>query len=109
MTNYRGFLGSSVLKNPPARDTGDPNSVPGSGRSPGVGNGNSLQYSCLENAHELRSLAQSIGVTKNQTLLSDSAQHAKETRRNNFSVCFSVLKLVILFYFQFNKSYVLFN
>ena len=28
---------------------GDPGSIPGSGRSPGEGNGNSLQYSCLEN------------------------------------------------------------
>ena len=28
---------------------GDPSSIPGSGRSPGEGNGNSLQYSCLEN------------------------------------------------------------
>ena len=28
---------------------GDPGSVPGSGRSPGEGNGNPLQYSCLEN------------------------------------------------------------
>ena len=28
---------------------GDPGSIPGSGRSPGEGNGNPLQYSCLEN------------------------------------------------------------
>ena len=28
---------------------GDPSSIPGSGRSPGEGNGNPLQYSCLEN------------------------------------------------------------
>ena len=36
-----------VVKNPPAkvRDSG---SIPGSGRFPGVGNGNPLQYSCLE-------------------------------------------------------------
>ena len=33
-----------------ARDTRDLGSVPGSGRSPGKGNGNPLQYSCLENA-----------------------------------------------------------
>ena len=32
-----------------ARDARDMGSFPGSGRSPGVGNGNSLQYSCLEN------------------------------------------------------------
>ena len=41
-----------VVKNPPVnagviRDTG---SLPGSGRSPGEGHGNPLQYSCLENA-----------------------------------------------------------
>ena len=40
------------VKNPAAnaRDTRDLGSVPGSGRSPGKGNGNPLQYSCLENA-----------------------------------------------------------
>ena len=32
-----------------ARDTGDAGSIPGSGRSPGEGNGHSLQYSCLGN------------------------------------------------------------
>ena len=40
-----------MVKNPPANaeDTRDVGSIPGSGRSPGVGNGNLLQYSCLEN------------------------------------------------------------
>ena len=40
-----------VVKNPPA-NAGDPRfmgSVPGSGRSPGVGSDNLFQYSCLEN------------------------------------------------------------
>ena len=32
-----------------AYNAGDPGSIPGSGRSPGEGNGNLLQYSCLEN------------------------------------------------------------
>ena len=32
-----------------AGDAGDVGSIPRSGRSPGVGNGNSLQHSCLEN------------------------------------------------------------
>ena len=42
----------SVIKNPPANaeDTGHMGSIPGSGRSPGVGNGNLLQYSCLESS-----------------------------------------------------------
>ena len=40
-----------VVKNPPANagDRGDVGSIPGSGRSPGGGHGNLLQYSCLEN------------------------------------------------------------
>ena len=46
-----GFPGGSVVKNPPAneRDAGDAGSIPGSGRSPGKGNDNPLQYSCLGN------------------------------------------------------------
>ena len=44
-----------MLRNQPANagdtgDTRDVRSVPGSGRSPGEGNGNPLQYSCLENS-----------------------------------------------------------
>ena len=41
-----------MVKNPPAnaKDAGDLGSIPGSGKSPGGGNGNSLQYSCLENS-----------------------------------------------------------
>ena len=40
-----------VVKSPPARagETRDLGAILGSGRSPGVGNGNLLQYSCLEN------------------------------------------------------------
>ena len=40
-----------MVKNLPANvgDTGDLGLIPGSGRSPGEGNGNPLQYSCLEN------------------------------------------------------------
>ena len=42
------FSGDSVVKNPCA-NAGDSGSIPGSGRSPGEGNGNPLQYTCLEN------------------------------------------------------------
>ena len=38
-----------------AYNVGDPGSIPGLGRSPGEGNGNPLQYSCLENPMEGRS------------------------------------------------------
>ena len=52
----RGFLDGSVVKNPPA-NAGDADSIPGSGRSPGEGNGNPLHYSCLGNPIDRRSLA----------------------------------------------------
>ena len=41
-------MGGSVVKNPPA-SAGDSSSTPGLGRSPGGGNDNQFQYSCLEN------------------------------------------------------------
>ena len=44
----RGFPGGSDGKQS-ACNAGDPGSIPGSGKSPGEGNGNPLQYSCLEN------------------------------------------------------------
>ena len=44
----KGFSGGSAVENPPA-NAGDVSSILGSGRSPGEGNGNSLQYSCLGN------------------------------------------------------------
>ena len=46
--NQMGFPHSSVDKES-ACNSGDPGSIPGSGRSPGEGNGNPLQHSCLEN------------------------------------------------------------
>ena len=47
-----------MVKNPSAnaRDMRDIGSIPGSGRFPGGGHGNPLQYSCLENPHGQRSL-----------------------------------------------------
>ena len=45
---FPGFPGSSEVK-ASACKAGDPGSIPGLGRSPGEGNGNPLQYSCLEN------------------------------------------------------------
>ena len=50
--------GGIAVKNTPASagDTGCEGSIPGLGRSPGVGNDNLLQYSCLEKFHGQRSL-----------------------------------------------------
>ena len=51
-----GFPGGSVVKNLPANagDIGDTGSIPGLGRSPGEGNGNLFQCSCLENSMDRR-------------------------------------------------------
>ena len=68
-----GFPGGSVVKNLPvnAGDAGDTGSIPRWGRSPGGGNGNPLQCSCLENPKD-RGVWQVIAhrVTKSQTQLS---------------------------------------
>ena len=58
------FPGGSMVKNPPAnaRHTG---SIPESGRSPGEGNGNPLQYSCLGNPMDRGAWRPTVqGVTK---------------------------------------------
>jgi len=53
-----------VVKNLPA-NAGDASSIPGSGRSHGEGNGNLLQYSCLENPMNRRAWWATVhGVTK---------------------------------------------
>ena len=73
----RGFPGGSVVKNAPinARDTGDVSSTPESGRSPGEGNGNPLQYSCLENPMDRGAWRAAVhGVEKSRTRLSMQAQ-----------------------------------
>ena len=60
--NLLGFQGSSVVKNPPA-NAGDVGLVLGLRKSPG-GNGNPLQYSCLENSMERGALQAMVhGVT----------------------------------------------
>ena len=67
----RGFPGGSVVKNLPA-NAGDVGSIPQSGRSPGGGNGNPLQISCLENSTDRGAWrATGHGVAKSQTRLSD--------------------------------------
>ena len=55
-----------------AYNAGDPGSIPGSGRSPGEGNGTPLQYSCLENPMDGGAWEATVhGVAKSRTRLSD--------------------------------------
>ena len=67
----KGFPGGSVVKNPLA-SAGDVGSGPGSGRSPGGGNGNPRQYSCLGNPTDRGVRWATVhGVAKSRTQLSD--------------------------------------
>ena len=64
------FPGGSEVK-VSTSNAGGPSLIPGSGRSPGEGNGNPLQYSCLENPMDGEAWWATVhGVTKNQTRLS---------------------------------------
>ena len=66
-----GFPGGSDSKES-ACNAGDPGSIPGLGKSPGEGNDNLLQYSCLKNSVEKgASWATIHGVAKSPTQLSD--------------------------------------
>ena len=51
VTYLYAFPGGAVVKNPPA-NAGDVGLIPGLGKSPGGGNGNPLQYSCLGNSRK---------------------------------------------------------
>ena len=50
ITHFRDLVMALMVEKPPAKagDVRDTGSIPGSGRSPGAGPGNPLQYSCLE-------------------------------------------------------------
>ena len=66
-----GFLGGSEIK-ASTYNAGDLGLIPGSGRFPGEGNGNPLQYSCLENPMDGGAWWTIVhGVSKSQTRLSD--------------------------------------
>ena len=59
----RVFQGGTMVKNPPTNagdDVRDADSIPVLGRSPGVGNGNLLLYSCLENSMDRGSLLATV-------------------------------------------------
>ena len=67
-----------VVRNLPANagDAGEIDSIPGSGKNPRKGNGNPLQYSCLENPTDRGAWQATVhGVPKSQTQLSDFHIH----------------------------------
>ena len=70
-----GFPDGKAVYNHPANigDTANVGSIPELGRSSGVRNGNPIQYSCLENFHEQRSLA---GYRPGGHIQSDKTEHS---------------------------------
>ena len=64
-----GFPGGSDGKESACK-VGDPGSIPGLGRSPGEGNGNPLQYSCLQDSMDTWRATVHV-VAKSRTRLSD--------------------------------------
>jgi len=72
-------MGGAVVKNPPASagDVRHMGSVPGLGTSPGKGIGNPLQYSCLENSMDKRSL---VGHSLQGCKESDTTEHTLQTK-----------------------------
>ena len=74
----KGFPGGSEVK-VSACNAGDLGSITGSGRSAGEGNGNLLQYSCLENPMDRGAWWATVhGVTKSRTRLSDFTHNQKD-------------------------------
>ena len=75
-----------VVKNSPAnaRDIRDVGSIPGSGRSPGEGHGNPLQYSCLQNPMDRGTWGATVhGVTKSRTWLKWLNAHIQSRDRDS--------------------------
>ena len=88
-----GFLVAQRLKRLPAsaHNAGNLGLIPGSGRSPGEGNGHPLQYSCLENPMDREAWWAAVhGVAKSQTQLSDFTCHAMKTYNGNEDMIFSL-------------------
>ena len=85
-----GFPGGSVVKNPLVGDMG---SIPGLRRSPGEGNGNSLQYPCLGNPMDRGAWRAMVhGVAKSQTRLTDFHFHFQKLEPNvNSKVFFKAI------------------
>ena len=71
MSDNWGFPGGSAVKNLPTSggDLRDPGSISRSGRLPGGGQGNPLQYFCLENPMDRGAWQDTVHGTKSQTQL----------------------------------------
>ena len=91
-----GFPGGSEAK-ASACNAGDLDSVPGLGRSPGEGNGNPLQYSCLENPMDGGACWATVhGLAKSRTRLSDFTHSHGFMRKGKNSWLSTIGKITII-------------
>ena len=86
-----------VVKNPPANagDRRDVGSIPGSGRSPGGGHGNPLQFSCLENPHKQRSLTGYSPYDLRELDTTEAATHAYTRGQTAQSPSYPNMQIVV--------------
>ena len=76
-----------MVKNPPT-NAGDTGWIPGTGRSPGEGNGNPIQYSCLEDTMDRKPDGlQSTGLQKNRTQFRDETTTPKVNSHTSHFAC----------------------
>ena len=90
----RGFLGGSLVKNPPAmrRLAIDVGPIPGSGRSSGGGNGNPFQYSCLGNPMDRGAWLTTVHrVTKESDMTKEQQHKLSQTTEESSLFCKSTL------------------
>ena len=88
-------------------NAGDPGSIPGSGRSAGEGNGNPLQYSCLENPMERGAWWATVhGVTKSRTGLSDFTLSLSSGYdiHNILQFCYFIFEAFFLFFHEIMRN-----
>ena len=84
-----GFPDGSVQNNQPtnAGDAGDPGWIPESGRFPGEGSGNPLQYSCLENLMDRGSLVGYSSCSRKELDMTEVTWHAHTKNHIPLSNC----------------------
>ena len=93
-----GFPCDSEVKNPPANagNSEDADSMPETGRYPGGGNGNPLQYSCLENLMDRGDWWVTVsGVTKSQTQLNNGAGTSCTSQNQQSHMC--CINMILVF------------
>ena len=104
----QGFTGSSEVK-ASACNVGDQGWIPELGRSPGEGNGNPLQYSCLENPMDGGAWQATVhGVTKSQTRQRLHFPSPKQNKNYPFNQQVPLYFSVSLKYF-FNHTDIVFD